>query len=823
MTIDLENPTEWATAFGLADAPLFAEGEIDRAENHKVLLDGGYGSFALSVGQQEQANISDSWIWSADIPHHVGVMPDVVTVTRWDDSTAQREFSRRSVEERLQSFYRFLTIDRVEHGRSVVDHSVGLFRKLRSILANAEGPDQYSIDLFVLTIANLVAGNRSLDATYSATVTERLALDSALPELLPRLNQRALEETIRQYLRSAVRDRSLSFWPALAVRHAGGLIFQEAHFELLRPSPPDLFGHIAEPELQRNTRGGVHFTPPALARSIVEQSLQQITDLRTRESLTVVDPACGSGSFLHETLRALHRSGFNGHLVVVGLDTSRHAVTMARFVIQRALEDWTPRGGCDFRIEQRDSLDEGAIPSADLIVMNPPFIAWPSLNDHQKEQVADILGSLRSGRADLSMAFVANASDSLNDGGVLGTLFPASVLSLKSAEKWRESLLDSLSLRFLATLGEYGLFSYAMVQVAAAVFAKAPAADRLLTLWTEDDRTSTGEAFRALRSSAGDLSPTSQGKGWRVSSINERFFAAQPTWRLRSTQMNDLLEALADALPTTVGNLFEVRQGIRTGANDVFILSRDEWGRLPKKEREYFRKAVLNRSVDSGRLKISDYVFYPYGLDGALFTSEAELRSALPNYFGKYLLPNQSKLMARSGIGSDYGINWWELTRHRSWMLQDFPRIVSKYFGGMGGFALDLTGECAIVQGFGWIPKKQLNDSFESLDEIIKETYTQNFLGAYTCLFNSKPFNLLLSAFSPQVAGGQFDLSSRHVQEIPVPDMAELALDPLRGQHVFALEELGHSISPDDANWVIKVDRAVSRVYGTEIDSWRDL
>ena len=133
--------------------------------------------------------------------------------------------------------------------------------------------------------------------------------------------------------------RLLKLYPALAIRHAGGQLFQEAHFELIRGSNGfDLFGLIGNVDVQPTSRGGTHFTPPALARSIVEQTLAALPDIAARKRLSLCDPACGSGAFLHEALRALRRAGFNGKLTLVGRDVSIAAIAMARFVMAAALK-----------------------------------------------------------------------------------------------------------------------------------------------------------------------------------------------------------------------------------------------------------------------------------------------------------------------------------------------------------------------------------------------------------------------------------------------------------------------------------------------------
>ncbi len=47
MTTD-ELPQRWADQFGLASVPLFGTKEVAAEGCHAVLLDGGYGSFAIA-------------------------------------------------------------------------------------------------------------------------------------------------------------------------------------------------------------------------------------------------------------------------------------------------------------------------------------------------------------------------------------------------------------------------------------------------------------------------------------------------------------------------------------------------------------------------------------------------------------------------------------------------------------------------------------------------------------------------------------------------------------------------------------------------------
>ena len=304
-----------------------------------------------------------AWSWSSDIAHHVTITKSQVAVVRWDTPADPVILNRPSVEKSLDDFYRFLSNDRVQSSRSVVFHLLSLFRKVRSLSADAGIPDGHSSEVFLLVLARLIFGDSFKLGKNDWGIGHRAE------EYADLLNVRGLSTAIGQVSGGASSTNSLQLFPALAVRHAGGLLFQEAHFELLRAPSLDFFGHIGAPELNEVGRGGAHFTPPALARSLVEQSLSKVPNLDSRETLTVCDPACGSGVFLHEVLRALRRRSFAGKLILVGYDISPIAVSMAKFVLNCAAIDWKPFGGLTISIEARDSL-EGRIEEADLFVMN---------------------------------------------------------------------------------------------------------------------------------------------------------------------------------------------------------------------------------------------------------------------------------------------------------------------------------------------------------------------------------------------------------------------------------------------------------------------
>ncbi len=109
---------------------------------HHVLLDGGYGSFGLSVINEKADPVAAAgWAWSSDLPHHVAISKSGVQVVRWDAVEAAQLYSFASVTRDLDGFYRFLCKDRLKSNRTVVQHLVNLFGRIRSLVAYARLPD----------------------------------------------------------------------------------------------------------------------------------------------------------------------------------------------------------------------------------------------------------------------------------------------------------------------------------------------------------------------------------------------------------------------------------------------------------------------------------------------------------------------------------------------------------------------------------------------------------------------------------------------------------------------------------------------------------
>lgn len=803
----------WSQRFGLAKSPMFAFEQASLDGEHHVLLDGGHGSFGLSVTKERtDPTAVAGWAWSSDLPHHVTVTGSDVQVVRWDAAQSPQVYSANSVLRDPDGFYRSLCGDRLRSNRTVVQHLIALFGRVRSLVAHARLPDDRAIDALVTILADLIAG----DEAPADTAAYGLPQDAA--ELRAALAGPALDDAMRDISNAPAALSALRLHPSLTIRHAGGQLFQEAHFDLVRAPPPDLFGYVGKATAEPNSRGGTHFTPPALARSIVDYTILQLDRLPERASLVVSDPACGSAAFLHEGIRGLRRAGFDGRLKVVGRDVSAPAVAMARFTLTLALRDWTPSGGAELDLAVGDSLATPVFPEADLTVMNPPFISVIAQTAEQKAQLRATVGDKAGSRGDYSMAFVTKALAALVQGGAMGTLFPANLLTHEAATSWREGLARDGDVSLLGSIGDFGLFSQALVHVACAVIRKSPERRTEFTaLVSGNEPGATGDALRELRKANGVPPARAAGdRDWKIFAAENRILGTAIPWRILTPEERGMLDALEAAQVPTVGSLFEIAQGVQTGNLKVFLLDNATFDRLglPKRERCYFRSALMTDSIEDGRIVKRYHLFYPHGENGPLFADEAAVEAALPTYFRLVLKPNEAALRARASIVQSKRSDWWGLMRPRtsSFAFDMRPRIVSKFFGAEGSFALDREATYLPSTGHVWRPRR--DDVTVEPEAAAADSLA--VLRAYVALLNSRAFMRLVSFRSVTVAGGQFDLSSRFLDGVFLPDLWERSEDPLLADCVRRLAREGAGDERINAVRATRVDRLVARLYGVD-------
>jgi adenine-specific DNA-methyltransferase len=811
----------WAKVLGMVHVPMFGASRPRRAaEEAAILLDGSRGSFAFM--RTEDARFADtmeplSWSWSSCVRHMVTVLPgrQRMYVRRWDEPQTISKF-----EMPRQGMGAFSLLEKLEAAReprrpNVVRHVLEPFRQIRLRIGAQDSLLAVQLLNGLLLVADVArkrarAGDIEGIRTFGDAFKLLSIKDREICGLvdIPRETAALDARDLVQGMVDPVPDTGCELHPTLLFRHAASRLYQEAHLEIER-NPQGYFPGLEpthEPVGAASPRD-VRFTPPNLARALVQKALEAMPD--RRRDLTILDPACGSGVFLVEAIRELSAGGDirSRKIKAVGYDISDISEYTTRFCLEYATHDGLGSHTVQTEVVKRDSLEDSWV-NADIILMNPPFIPWERLTAEQKRKVGIVLGDAFTKRPDIAMAFVSRAVEALTSGGVLGCVLPAALLMSETGLAWRKWLSTQGSLQLVGCFEGYKYFPTSLVETAFLIYQKraeqehkAKPVEVLIS-----DEGSEDAALRALRlKSEAALSI----KGVERFKRPLQAFSPQ-SWRpLRENAYKEKDRLAALALPR-VDDLFKIKQGVRTGNNRVFVLKVRQYEELGRRERKFFRPVAGGGSIRNGQLRTAEYVFYPYATDGRLlWTLEGEVKESLPTYYAKYLVPAKSVLASRARFSDR---KWWELSEKRAWQATPAPRLISTYFGESGSFAFDEDGEYITVNGHAWFWAKESVALSEDTQVPFEQTPA---VWAYLAILNSKAFEEIMSLFTVRLQGGQMRLEARFLSQVPLPDVTdEMSCPAGVVQH---LVELGKGIHAGELKGVAtELDKRVSLLYGLE-------
>jgi adenine-specific DNA-methyltransferase len=753
-SLEIKSLEAWKLELGLLPVPLF---NLQNQNDKVILLNGRVGNFCLDLAPSDEdpRNLA----WSSDVGHYVKIYDDIVEVYRWDGKPSSLErYKKKSVEENLVKFYDYLQKDQPSRDLSIISFAIKTFRTLRGVLGR-DFDGQKSLRAFLYLLACT-----SEDVNRNELNLDKWGLCSDIQDIVNSVNSSDWESLIDS-LRNGTSFYGLTPNISLLLRHASGTLFEEAHYETEAFDQSQLYlpGILPNPvSVKKETNFvGIYYTPPSIARTLVEETLNALGELPLR--LKVFDPACGSGVFLKEVLRQLSLRNYSGSVELEGWDISPAAIDMAKFILFYEKDKLSDQFSLKININHQDSLDETKQWSnqADVILMNPPFVSWNKLSESQRDLVKKSLGSLMQKTPDLASVFLYKALQSLTSRGVIGCILPASILGAESYTKIRQAFISHLDIYLVGKLGSHHLFSNAQIDTAFLVGKSPKTSNSTLSLWADHRLESSSAVLRALRRynyHGRDSFNIVDKKGFSIyenPSLSENLIS----WSPRSYSAFNLLKQLKQF--SKAKDFFEIKEGVSTGLNAVFILAKKDVEKLPKRERKFFRPAITTESINESKLSDTSYVFYPYGENIPKIQLEDELRKYIETYYNDYLLPYKSKLVSRPRKTES---NWWTLNEYRSWQVEKIPKLVSTHFGKVGSFAWDSSGNYVVINGFAWFPKK---------DKVLPESVGLAYLAILSCPF----INNLLDSISNHIGGGQWDLSKRYVSNMPLPDLTIENLD----------------------------------------------
>ena len=575
---------------------------------------------------------------------------------------------------------------------------------------------------------------------------------------------------------------------------------------------------------------GIYYTPTYIVDYIVRNTLGKILENKgvNVENIRVLDPACGSGSFLikaFDVFDEYYRKNSKDYAQtqldkqavaipftkkskilqdnIFGVDLDKQAVEIAQLnlllkiaekghrlpilekniKIGNSLIDDKAVAGCKafkWDIEYANLMDNGGF---DVVIGNPPYVRQEELlpiKDYLEANY-EIFNSM----ADLYVYFFERGIKNLKEGGYFGIIV---------SNKWLKAGYGSNLRKFLNTywieqfidFGDLGVFQDATTYPCIIIMRKVNKQNPKITVCNVKTLNFVNlENYVKLNHFTFNQKKLNNA-GWNFK--NQKIGEIIKRVSKQCVKLSDYIN----------GN---IRRGILSGFNKAFIINRELRDQLVSedpKNTEIIKPFISGKELQRYHIDSKDkyIIFTRRGINISQYpTIEKHL-----NQFRKDLTPKKSEKQKRGRKQGDY--KWYEIQDSIAY-YKDFakPKIIYGEVQVSPKFTIDLNG-LYLNKTIFLIPRNDL---------------------ALLALLNSKMFWFLIQNYCNRVRGG-YILSWRYLGRIPVPkslphELSELSkkmlilhekLLSLKNKKTDERTELEKRIKEND----VKIDELVYSVYG---------
>jgi len=515
---------------------------------------------------------------------------------------------------------------------------------------------------------------------------------------------------------------------------------------------------IKEPKKRK--KYGIYYTPEAVVSFIIRKTvgkfLEGCNEPKDVSSIRIVDPACGSGSFLIENVdvirdwykafddrtsqNALPRK-LDGTLVahlreskaeetiltenLFGVDLDPQAVEITilnlslkavapkkklpymgdhvkcgNSIVSSSSSNWQEyftypdaMRAFDWNKEFVEIIKEGGFK---VVVGNPPYVTMEKLPEYQnycKVHYPEVY----SGKNDFHYYFLTKGIQLLCDKGLLGFITSRYFIEAKYAKKLRKYILENSCVKAIIDFGNFQVFDGVNVLTSIIILQKNASAEErqsnIIDIVTvKQAKANIADLMVDIDAHIGEDNYSDDQISCFTIGQSE---LSEDSWELDDEQTKKIKSQMSIS-SFKLGDLCEIEQSQKSGLNEAFIVS-SSYAKEKHLEEELLRKVIKNSDV------LKYYIDWKHKF--LIYTTD---RTEIDNYPNtkKHLEKYKEKLESRAE--EEKGLYaWFRLQRPRRQNLYEAPeKIIVPFLSTENRFALDKSKFYGTADTYAIVPKE---------------------------------------------------------------------------------------------------------------------
>ncbi|MGB3452835.1 MAG: N-6 DNA methylase [Moheibacter sp.] len=515
--------------------------------------------------------------------------------------------------------------------------------------------------------------------------------------------------------------------------------------------------------------------------------LKKLQDYRIwLHQITIIDPACGSGSFLIEALNFLieehsHIDEMEAKLTdsaiafsyhpesilehnLYGVDINEESVEIAKLSLwlrtaepnrklsslndnlkcgNSLIDDPEVAGKLAFHWEKEfpKVFEKGGF---DVVIGNPPYLRVQGLKDNFYEQTLYFEKNFKSavGNYDIYVLFIELSLKLINDNGVASFILPHKFLISEFGEGIRNELLKNRNLYSILHFEEHLVFEVTTYTC-------------IISLDRKEKDDVLFKHINPLKINEKII--------WNAISYLE---LSKKPWNLKLSYYRKIFDKLNNN-KSKLEDYINVFSGIQTSGDKIYILrgaiSNNIFrGYSEELNQEFEIESEIVKPIIKGfdikrysSLSTNNYVIFPYEIvnGNPIFIEEDTMKIKYPNCFN-YLKLNEQKLRSREKNKMNHS-RWYSYVYPKNLVLSNLRKLVSP----------DITMGLNITKDNHPYCLKNGAYGIQVYDEFIKY---EDFL---FCILNSNLLWFFLKNTGNVLRGGYFRFNTKYINPFPIPNL----------------------------------------------------